>query len=145
MKIFKNTGQPSVPGAPEQFTGSTWRDGQAVGGLPDRLHVGTVTFAPGARTRWHTHPLGQVLVALSGVGRVQLAGEPVQALHPATAWRLSRASATGTARPPTRCSGTSPCRGHGSGRAGHLAGAGERGRLRATARLSAGAVPQLKT
>lgn len=53
-----------------------------MGEPPHRLHVVLTTFAPGGRTAWHTHPFGQILVALSGTGRVQLEGEPAQVLNP---------------------------------------------------------------
>jgi quercetin dioxygenase-like cupin family protein len=46
------------------------------------MRATNVHFTPGARTAWHSHPVGQVLYAVSGVGRVQLEGEPVQILHP---------------------------------------------------------------
>lgn len=81
MQLFKND-TPSKPGQPEQFTGSAWQDVLIPGGQPGHLHVTNVTFAPGTRTVWHTHPFGQLLVASTGVGRVQKAGEPVQALYP---------------------------------------------------------------
>ena len=54
---------------------------------PARLLGASVTFEPGARTAWHTHPLGQTLFVLSGVGRVQKLGEPVQEIKPGdTVW-----------------------------------------------------------
>lgn len=67
---------------PRQFTGTVWMETLAVTDAPSRLHVARVTFAPRARTAWHTHPLGQILIAESGVGRVQKEGEPVIHLHP---------------------------------------------------------------
>lgn len=82
MNILTSAAQPSEPGAPEQFTGPAWRDVRATGEEPTRIHAASVTFLPGARTVWHTHPRGQVLVAVSGVGRVQKEGEPVRALYP---------------------------------------------------------------
>ena len=82
MKLFKNATQPSELGQPKQFTGSVWNEILALGEAPDALHVARVTFEPAARAAWHTHPLGQILIAVSGVGRVQKVGEPVIALHP---------------------------------------------------------------
>ncbi|TPL98062.1 cupin domain-containing protein [Mesorhizobium sp. B2-3-11] len=49
---------------------------------PERVQGANVTFEPGARTAWHTHPLGQTLVVLSGVGRVQRWGGPIEEIRP---------------------------------------------------------------
>ena len=67
---------------PEWYSGTVWTTPLATGEPPHRLHVVRATFAPGARTAWHTHPFGQILIATAGTGRVQLAGEPVQVLAP---------------------------------------------------------------
>jgi 4-carboxymuconolactone decarboxylase len=48
---------------------------------PSRVSGGIVTFAPGARSAWHTHPLGQVLIITAGTGRVQIEGGPIQVVH----------------------------------------------------------------
>ncbi len=61
----------------EWFTGAVWLDQIAAGAEPSRARAARVSFEPGARTAWHTHPLGQVLYILSGVGRVQCEGGPV--------------------------------------------------------------------
>lgn len=66
--------QPSIQGAEENFTGTVWVDGLFKGELPARAGGGTVTFEPGARTAWHTHPLGQTLIVTQGVGYVQQDG-----------------------------------------------------------------------
>jgi len=68
---------------PEQnFTGVVHMDEIASPALPSRLRAARVTFSPGARTAWHTHPVGQVLFVLFGVGRVQEEGKPPLALYP---------------------------------------------------------------
>lgn len=74
-------------GPAEYFTGTVWLDELAAGAGENRVRVVRVTFEPGARTAWHTHPFGQTLHILSGVGRVQKAGaEPIE-VHPGdTVW-----------------------------------------------------------
>ena len=64
------------------FVGTVWQDKVFEPEDPSRLRATRVTFTPGARTNWHTHALGQVLYVLSGVGRYQLEGEPVQEILP---------------------------------------------------------------
>ena len=82
MKPVRAGDTPSNTVNPAWCTGTVWTDALAVGEPPHRLHVVLATFAPGARTGWHTHPFGQILVVVSGTGRVQLAGEPAQILNP---------------------------------------------------------------
>ena len=82
MKLTQAAGQPTRKGGAESFTGTAWQQPIAVGETPDPLHVTRVTFEPGARTVWHHHPRGQVLIATVGVGRFQLEGGPVRALYP---------------------------------------------------------------
>jgi quercetin dioxygenase-like cupin family protein len=82
MQIFKSDERPSRRGPAEWFTGEVWLDQVIVGTAPSRLNAARVTFTPGARTAWHTHPIGQTLHVLSGIGRVQLLGEPVRTIHP---------------------------------------------------------------
>ena len=64
------------------FTGTVYADEVVVGEKPSRMRATRVTFTPGARTFWHTHPVGQVLQCLHGTGRVQQEGQPVQELQP---------------------------------------------------------------
>ena len=64
------------------FVGTVWQDQVFVPEDPSRLRVTRVTFTPGGRTNWHTHAVGQVLYVLSGAGRYQLEGEPVQEILP---------------------------------------------------------------
>lgn len=69
-----------APGS--SFTGTVYQDEVAVGAAPSRLRATVVSFTPGARTNWHTHAVHQVLWCLSGTGRIQKRGEPVQILRP---------------------------------------------------------------
>jgi quercetin dioxygenase-like cupin family protein len=64
------------------FTGNVWLDEIAVPAAPARARLYRVSFDPGARSAWHTHPLGQVLHVLTGFGLVQKEGEPIQEIHP---------------------------------------------------------------
>jgi len=83
MKITKNGSLPSQPGPEEWFTGTVRVDplfNPIEGG--GRTGGANVTFEPGARTAWHTHPVGQTLIVTSGFGRVQVWGEPIQEVRP---------------------------------------------------------------
>jgi quercetin dioxygenase-like cupin family protein len=82
MKITRSPERTSETGKASWFTGQVWLDEIGIGERPSNLRVHAVTFSPGARTAWHRHPLGQVLHVLSGVGRVQRAGEPVREIRP---------------------------------------------------------------
>jgi hypothetical protein len=66
MEIKRSGSQPSRKGAPEYFTGSVRIDPLFQAPDPVRVSGGSVTFEPGARTAWHTHPLGQTLIITSG-------------------------------------------------------------------------------
>jgi quercetin dioxygenase-like cupin family protein len=68
-------------GNPAWFTGSTWHDTVVEAPAPARVRAARVSFEPGARTFWHTHPLGQTLHVLSGIGRVQAEGGPVRTIR----------------------------------------------------------------
>lgn len=74
--------QPTVQGSPDYFTGAVRVDGPFKGEAPARVSGATVTFEPGARTAWHTHPLGQTLIVTAGIGYVQQAGGPRQEIRP---------------------------------------------------------------
>ena len=74
--------QAATRGDAKFFTGEVFVDQRFAGSAPARLLGGLVSFSPGARTAWHTHPLGQTLFVVSGVGRVQMDGRPVQEIHP---------------------------------------------------------------
>ncbi len=72
-------------GPPDWFDGDTRIDRLHTAEAPARVHAVSVQFAPGARTAWHTHPLGQLLIVTDGRGRAQSWGGPVQALMPGDA------------------------------------------------------------
>ena len=74
--------QPSAKGSAENFIGAVRVDSRFKGSGEARISGGTVTFEPGARTAWHTHPLGQTLIVTAGVGRVQNWDGPVQEIRP---------------------------------------------------------------
>lgn len=87
MDIHKAASRAIRPGDPAYFTGTVWQEPVIQAPEPARVRALKVTFTPGARTFWHTHPLGQTLVVLSGVGRVQKEGEPVREILPGdTVW-----------------------------------------------------------
>jgi quercetin dioxygenase-like cupin family protein len=72
---------------PEHATGTVWQDPIVDAPAPARIRAVLVHFEPGARTAWHTHPLGQTLHIVSGVGRVQTWGGPVREVRPGdTVW-----------------------------------------------------------
>jgi quercetin dioxygenase-like cupin family protein len=68
-------------GPAEWFTGTVWIDPVIEAPAPARIQAARVSFEPGARTAWHTHPLGQTLHVLSGVGRVQSEGGPLRSIR----------------------------------------------------------------
>jgi len=74
--------KPSTKGPADWFTGTVRIDPLFVSVEPARTAGNTVTFEPGARTAWHTHPLGQTLIVLSGLGRVQQTGGAVMEIRP---------------------------------------------------------------
>ncbi|HEY1941285.1 MAG TPA: cupin domain-containing protein [Roseiarcus sp.] len=82
MEIKRNGSQPSTRGSAEYFTGVVRLDAPFRGGEPARVAGAVVTFEPGARTAWHTHPLGQTLIVTAGVGRAQREGGPVEEIRP---------------------------------------------------------------
>jgi len=82
MNIIKVGSQSSKPGPADWFTGVVRIDSPFKGNDPARVTGAVVTFEPGARTAWHTHPLGQTLLVLSGCGWAQRQGGPVEEIHP---------------------------------------------------------------
>ncbi|MGO8058567.1 cupin domain-containing protein [Rhizobium johnstonii] len=78
MEIKRSGSQPSGKGPADWFTGSVRVDPLFAVTSPARAAGASVTFEPGARTAWHTHPLGQTLIVTSGFGRVQREGGPVE-------------------------------------------------------------------
>ncbi|MBY5582597.1 cupin domain-containing protein [Rhizobium leguminosarum] len=81
MEIKRSGSQPSAKGPADWFTGSVRVDPLFAVTSPARAAGASVTFEPGARTAWHTHPLGQTLIVTSGCGRVQREGGPVEEIR----------------------------------------------------------------
>jgi quercetin dioxygenase-like cupin family protein len=82
VDIKRNGSQPSGKGPADWFTGTVRVDPLFQTEEPARVTGGQVTFEPGARTAWHTHPLGQTLIVTSGLGRVQCEGGPIEEIRP---------------------------------------------------------------
>jgi len=82
MVITKNGSKPSGQGPADWFTGKVRIDPLFEAPDPARVAGASVTFEPGARTVWHTHPLGQTLVVTVGVGRAQRDGGPIEEIRP---------------------------------------------------------------
>ncbi|MTW19252.1 cupin domain-containing protein [Rhodoplanes serenus] len=82
MQIKRSGTDPSRVGPAEWFTGSVRIDPLFQAPEPGRVSGGHVTFEPGARTAWHTHPLGQTLIITSGLGWVQTEGGPIEEVRP---------------------------------------------------------------
>jgi quercetin dioxygenase-like cupin family protein len=82
MEIRHSGSQPSGKGPADYFTGQVRVDPLFEAREPARVRGAHVTFEPGARTAWHTHPLGQTLIVTSGLGRVQRWEGPIEEIHP---------------------------------------------------------------
>lgn len=82
MEITRAGSRPSSQGPGDWFTGRVRIDPLFNPHDAERVQGASVTFEPGARTAWHTHPLGQTLVVLSGVGRAQRWGGPIEEIRP---------------------------------------------------------------
>jgi quercetin dioxygenase-like cupin family protein len=82
MDIKQCGSQPSVKGQADYFTGTVRIDPLFSPSAPARAVGASVTFEPGARTAWHTHPLGQTLIVTAGCGRAQRWGDPIQEIRP---------------------------------------------------------------
>lgn len=82
ISVTRVGAQPSAKGPAENFTGTVRVDSRFQGSAPARVGGGIVTFEPGARTAWHTHPLGQTLIVTAGAGLVQHWDGPVQEIKP---------------------------------------------------------------
>lgn len=81
IAVTRPGSQPSQPAPAEYFTGAARISALPIAGEPSRLGGASVTFEAGARTAWHTHPLGQTLIVTAGVGRVQRWGGPVEEMR----------------------------------------------------------------
>lgn len=82
MDIKRSGSRPSGKGPAEYFSGTVRIDPIIEAPDPARVRSASVTFEPGARTAWHTHPLGQTLIVTVGCGWVQLDGGPVEEIRP---------------------------------------------------------------
>lgn len=82
MTIVRNGEQASIMGAPANFVGNARIDPLFAAQAPSKVSAGYVTFQPGARSMWHTHPLGQTLVVTAGTGWVQREGAERQVIKP---------------------------------------------------------------
>jgi quercetin dioxygenase-like cupin family protein len=81
MQITRNSVE-TMPGPSDWFTGDVYIDAVAAAPEPSRLQASSVHFTPGARTAWHTHPLGQTIFVTEGVGRCQRRGGPKEVIRP---------------------------------------------------------------
>lgn len=100
MEIFECGSRPSARGPAEYFTGSVRVDPAFEAPSPARVRGATVTFEPGARTAWHTHPLGQTLIVTAGRGLAQSWGGNCARSAPATSSGSRREKSTGMAPRP---------------------------------------------
>lgn len=82
MEIRRSGSQPSAQGSAEYFTGAVRIDPLMQATEPARVQCASVTFEPGARTAWHTHPLGQTLVVTAGCGWAQRWGGSLEVIRP---------------------------------------------------------------
>lgn len=83
MEIRRAGSQPSISGPAEWFTGVVRIDPLFLSAnAPSRVTGASVTFEPGARTAWHSHPVGQILIVTAGCGRAQREGGPVEEIRP---------------------------------------------------------------
>ena len=82
MDIKRSGSQPSGKGPADWFTGAVRIDPLFAATAPARAAGNAVTFEPGARTAWHTHPLGQILIVTMGSGRAQREGGPIEEIRP---------------------------------------------------------------
>lgn len=82
MEISKSCSRPSIRAPQDRFTGAVRQDPLFPPRAPSHTSGAIVTFEPGARTHWHSHPLGQALIVLTGCGRVQAEGGPVREITP---------------------------------------------------------------
>lgn len=82
MEVYRAGATPAFPGPADWFTGQVQVEILFNQAFPDRVQGAKVTFQPGARTAWHTHPLGQTIYVTDGIGRCQRDGGPVITIYP---------------------------------------------------------------
>ena len=144
MDIKRSGSQPSEKGPETYFTGTVRIDGRFSGS--GGLSAATVTFQPGARTAWHTHPLGQTLLVTAGLGRAQREGGPIEEIS-TRRHRLVRAGREALARRDARLRDDAYCHCRNEGRLGcHLDGEGHGRAVRRGAEVMAeeGVAPKRK-
>ena len=78
VDVYLAGSRPTRRAPAESFTGTVWQDPIITPQAPGRVASSRVAFEPGARTAWHTHPLGQTLYVIQGVGRIQAKGGPIR-------------------------------------------------------------------
>lgn len=82
MEIKRNASQPSTEGSADYFSGKVRVEPLFEAKAPGRTGGAIVTFEPGARTAWHSHPFGQTLIVMAGHGQVQSWGSPIEEINP---------------------------------------------------------------
>jgi quercetin dioxygenase-like cupin family protein len=82
MTVLRASNRPTKVQPAANFTGTVFSDEIVQGKNPSRMRASVVSFTPGGRTAWHSHPVGQTLYCLSGAGRVQFQGQQLQELRP---------------------------------------------------------------
>jgi quercetin dioxygenase-like cupin family protein len=102
MDIKRAGSQASANGPSEWFTGNVRIDPLFQAPDPALVQGASVTFEPGARTAWHTHPLGQTLIVISGFGWAQREGGPIEEIRPGDVVWFAQAKSIGTALRPRR-------------------------------------------
>ena len=95
MQITRSSNATGT-GPSDWFTGGVYVDTITSPSPPSRLQAASVHFTPGARTAWHTHPVGQTIYVLEGIGRCQRHGGPVELIRPGTGCSSNPARTTGT-------------------------------------------------
>ena len=95
MEIHLSGSRPTHRAPADKFTGTVWQDPVIMTPAPAHLNCSRVSFEPGARTAWHTHPLGQTLYVISGIGRVQAEGGPIREILPIGPFEVSVALPAG--------------------------------------------------
>ena len=95
MEIIRASSRPTKKASSEYFTGIVWQDPIIEASEPARVRALKVAFEPGARTAWHTHPLGQTLYVLSGIGLMGLETKPPKILMLGTQYGYHLAKNTG--------------------------------------------------
>jgi quercetin dioxygenase-like cupin family protein len=88
ISVTRSASQPSTKGPSQFFTGAVRVDPLFAANAPSRVSGGLVTFEPGARSAWHTHPVGQVLIVTVGRGFVQHWGSPAEEIRPGDVVRI---------------------------------------------------------